>query len=145
MLGCVVQQESEQAGGQKAFTTDAMMNDPVGALSKGWSIFSTHAGAAISMLAEKANENIVTPAITAAKDPELQNNIKSYWTTVTGKVREGSAKASQYVTGDAPMRPGGGYDSVFSEEDPASKEGLLNEKSPEKHNWETNDDDWAKF
>ncbi|KAG0364712.1 hypothetical protein BC939DRAFT_468782 [Gamsiella multidivaricata] len=63
-----------------------ILNDPAAALSKGWSLLSTTLVAGASMI----NENVIKPTAATVTDPEFQNKVGGYVSSIGQKVQEGS-------------------------------------------------------
>lgn len=77
-----------------------IINDPMQALSKGWSLLSTGVGELSKVAAEGvrvaaqgagqlgkyANENYVRPAQEQLNDPNFRNNVNGYFSAVSQKV-----------------------------------------------------------
>lgn len=55
-------------------TFSELQENPMGALSKGWSLFSS----AVSGATRAVNESIIQPGMERATDPDLQNSIRGY-------------------------------------------------------------------
>ena len=55
-------------------TFSELQENPVGALSKGWSLFSS----AVSGATRAVNESIIQPGVERATDPNLQSSIRGY-------------------------------------------------------------------
>lgn len=86
-------------------TVDELVNDPLAALSKGWSFFSS---AAVST-AKSVNEKVIQPTAQRVMDPEFQEQMKGYVGTVSKQVSDIGAKgntAFHSYMGTNP-RPGG--------------------------------------
>ncbi|KAL0078266.1 hypothetical protein F4703DRAFT_1879547 [Phycomyces blakesleeanus] len=78
-----------------------LINDPIQALSKGWSLLSVGVGELTKVAAEGAriaaqgagqigkyaNENYVKPAATQLNDPNFRNNVSGYVNTLTQKTQ----------------------------------------------------------
>ncbi|KAI8596061.1 hypothetical protein EDD21DRAFT_389462 [Dissophora ornata] len=62
-----------------------ILNDPAAALSKGWSLLSTTLVAGASMI----NENVIKPTAATVTDPEFQNKVGGYVSSIGQKVQEG--------------------------------------------------------
>lgn len=66
-----------------------LMNDPMQALTKGWSLLSVgmgELGKVAAQGAKYANENFVRPAQEQWNDPNFRNNVNGYVSAVTQKV-----------------------------------------------------------
>lgn len=74
-----------------------IMNDPMQALTKGWSLLSVaavegakYAAQGAEQLTKYANENYVRPASQHLADPNLRNNVSAYVSNLTKKVNSQS-------------------------------------------------------
>jgi ADP-ribosylation factor GTPase-activating protein 1 len=70
-------------------TFSELQENPMGALSKGWSFFSS----TVTGASRAVNESIIQPGIERATDPNLQNNLRGY-VTEAGKYAEGFGKTA---------------------------------------------------
>lgn len=66
-----------------------MLNDPAAALSMGWNILSSTLAAGATMI----NENVIKPTAATVTDPDFQNKVGGYVSSIGQKVRKGRAKA----------------------------------------------------
>ncbi|KAF8948355.1 Zn finger-containing GTPase- Activating Protein for ARF [Haplosporangium gracile] len=62
-----------------------ILNDPAAALSKGWSLLSTTLVAGANMI----NENVIKPTAATVTDPDFQNKVGGYVSSIGQKVQEG--------------------------------------------------------
>ncbi|KAG0056909.1 Zn finger-containing GTPase- Activating Protein for ARF [Gryganskiella cystojenkinii] len=70
-----------------------ILNDPAAALSKGWSLLSTTLVAGANMI----NENVIKPTAATVTDPEFQNKVGGYVSSLGQKVQEGGRSLSTMV------------------------------------------------
>ncbi|KAF9199920.1 Zn finger-containing GTPase- Activating Protein for ARF [Haplosporangium sp. Z 27] len=70
-----------------------ILNDPAAALSKGWSLLSTTLVAGASMI----NENVIKPTAATVTDPEFQNKVGGYVSSLGQKVQEGGRSLGTMV------------------------------------------------
>lgn len=59
-----------------------ILNDPAAALSKGWSLLSTTLVAGANMI----NENVIKPTAATVTDPDFQNKVGGYVSSIGQKV-----------------------------------------------------------
>ncbi|KAF9904366.1 Zn finger-containing GTPase- Activating Protein for ARF [Linnemannia zychae] len=69
-----------------SFDVNDIVNDPAAALSKGWSLLSTTLVAGANMI----NENVIKPTAATVTDPDFQNKVGGYVSSLGQKVQEGS-------------------------------------------------------
>ncbi|KAF9580457.1 Zn finger-containing GTPase- Activating Protein for ARF [Lunasporangiospora selenospora] len=81
---------------------DDILNDPAAALSKGWSMLSTTIAAGASMI----NENVIKPTTATVTDPEFQNRVGGYVSTIGQKVQEGGRTLGNMVNSTIGAPPG---------------------------------------
>ncbi|KAF9191623.1 Zn finger-containing GTPase- Activating Protein for ARF [Haplosporangium sp. Z 11] len=62
-----------------------ILNDPAAALSKGWSMLSTTLVAGATLI----NENVIKPTAATVTDPEFQNKVGGYVSSLGQRVQEG--------------------------------------------------------
>ncbi|KAF9363422.1 Zn finger-containing GTPase- Activating Protein for ARF [Mortierella sp. NVP85] len=62
-----------------------ILNDPAAALSKGWNILSSTLAAGATMI----NENVIKPTAATVTDPDFQNKVGGYVSSIGQKVQEG--------------------------------------------------------
>ncbi|KAG0258484.1 Zn finger-containing GTPase- Activating Protein for ARF [Mortierella polycephala] len=70
-----------------------ILNDPAAALSKGWSMLSTTLVAGATMI----NENVIKPTTATVTDPEFQNKVGGYVSSIGQKVQEGGRSLGTMV------------------------------------------------
>ncbi|KAK7060373.1 ADP-ribosylation factor GTPase-activating protein gcs1 [Paramarasmius palmivorus] len=66
--------------------------NPMGALSKGWSLFST----AVAGASKVVNDNIVRPGMERVNDPNFQASVKGYLTEAQKRATEAGSTANQW-------------------------------------------------
>ncbi|KAJ3567570.1 hypothetical protein NP233_g6282 [Leucocoprinus birnbaumii] len=69
-----------------------IQENPMAALSKGWSIFS----AAVAGATKTINDNVIQPGMERINDPEFQANVKGYYTGASKKVGEIGGAANEW-------------------------------------------------
>lgn len=86
-----------QAGKKDVPDMNDIMNDPMQALTKGWSLLSVaavegakYAAQGAEQFTKYANENYVRPASQHLADPNLRNNVSAYVSNLTKKVNSQS-------------------------------------------------------
>ncbi|KAJ2159789.1 Zn finger-containing GTPase- Activating Protein for ARF [Coemansia sp. RSA 552] len=104
--------------GGASFSPQDITNDPVAALSRGWSFLSSGAQSAISTLGTVAgsiNESYVRPTAEKIQDPNFRNDVTSYVSTIGHRVEEqanrGFTSLSTYMR-SGQQGHGGGYTPV---------------------------------
>jgi len=70
-------------------TFSELQENPIGALSKGWSFFSS----TVSGAARAVNESVIQPGVERATDPDLQSSIRGY-VSGAGKYAEDFGKTA---------------------------------------------------
>ncbi|KAL1919790.1 uncharacterized protein VTP21DRAFT_1721 [Calcarisporiella thermophila] len=97
-----------------------ILNDPMEALSKGWSLLSVGAQALSSValegarkaavgaqeLSQMANEHMIRPTTEAVRDPNFQNQLQGYVSALSKTVQDGTSRLGQMV-GQALNQEGG--------------------------------------
>lgn len=131
-----------------------LLVDPVGTLSKGWSLFTLGASSAIGQAAESARnlnssvlrpatehltENVFRPASETVRDPEFQGRVSGYVSSLSRTVQDTGSKGFSFLSEYLQSAPSPGssrhYDAVNHEEEEADGWGYGDEK----------DDDYAAF
>lgn len=73
---------SSQNYNDTSLDVNEILNDPAAALSKGWSLLSTTLVAGANMI----NENVIKPTAATVTDPEFQNKVGGYVSSIGQKV-----------------------------------------------------------
>ncbi|KAK7470353.1 ADP-ribosylation factor GTPase-activating protein gcs1 [Stygiomarasmius scandens] len=93
-------------------TLGELQENPMAAFSKGWSLFSS----AVAGASRAVNENIIQPGMERVNDPNLQANVKGYWTEAQRRAAEAGSTANQWSKNqfgvDVADRLGGAVGSV---------------------------------
>ncbi|KAF9429430.1 Zn finger-containing GTPase- Activating Protein for ARF [Entomortierella beljakovae] len=82
---------------------DDIINDPAAALSKGWSLLSTTLVAGANMI----NENVIKPTAATVTDPDFQNKVGGYVSSIGQKVQEGGRSIGTMVNSQLNPQAGG--------------------------------------
>ncbi|KAF5358916.1 hypothetical protein D9758_004860 [Tetrapyrgos nigripes] len=89
-----------------------IQENPMAALSKGWSLFSS----AVAGASKAVNENIIQPGMEKVNDPNVQANVRGYWAEAQKRATEAGTSANQWSKNqfgvDVAERVGGVVDSV---------------------------------
>ncbi|THV08273.1 ArfGap-domain-containing protein [Dendrothele bispora CBS 962.96] len=89
-----------------------LQENPMAALSKGWSLFSS----AVAGASRAVNENIIQPGMEKVNDPNLQASMKGYWSEAQKRATEAGSTANQWSKNqlgvDVADRLGGAVGSV---------------------------------
>ncbi|KAI8910390.1 hypothetical protein EDD86DRAFT_190293 [Gorgonomyces haynaldii] len=82
-----------------SFSAEDILENPMAALGKGWSLFTTYAskGAEIAIsgaevVGKTVTEKVIKPTAAAVRDPEFNQNVSTYLTTIQQKVTDVSSK-----------------------------------------------------
>lgn len=132
-----------------------LLVDPVGTLSKGWSLFTLGASSAIGQATETARnlnstvlrpatehltENVLRPASDTVRDPEFQGRVSGYVSSLSRTVQDTGSKGFSFLSEYLQSTPSTGnsqyYDAINNEDEEGADAWGYGDKK---------DDDYAPF